>query len=112
MATVQRVLAPNPGPFTGPGTNTWVVGDDPVKVVIDPGPDDDGHLAGIEKALGGAALGIVLVTHSHADHLDLAERLAADRGARAARFPGLGVDDGLRIGNLSLPALQTAGQRP
>src|SRR5947208_2699495 len=45
MATVRRVVAPNPGPFTGPGTNTWVVGDDPVKVVIDPGPDNDGDVA-------------------------------------------------------------------
>ena len=112
MATVRRVLASNPGPFTGPGTNTWVVGDDPVKVVIDPGPDDDGHLAGIEKALGGAALGIVLVTHSHADHLELAERLAADRGARSARFPELTDGDVVLIGNLSLTALHTPGHAP
>src|SRR5438874_10152771 len=101
MATVRRVLAPNPGPFTGPGTNTWVVGDDPVKIVIDPGPDEDGHLAGIEKALGGAAVGIVLVTHAHADHLELAERLAAAQGVRAARFPELADGDVVRIGRLS-----------
>src|SRR5438105_3391507 len=112
MATVRRVLASNPGPFTGPGTNTWVVGDDPVKVVIDPGPDDDGHLAGIHEALGGAALGIVLVTHSHADHLELAERLAAGRAARTLRFPELGDGDVVRTGNLSLTALHTPGHAP
>src|SRR5438445_7458467 len=98
MTTVRRVLGPNPGPFTGPGTNTWVVGEDPVKIVIDPGPNDDGHLAGIEEALGGAALGTVLVTHSHADHLELAERLASRHRARVARFPELADGDVVRIG--------------
>ncbi len=32
MATVRRVLAPNPGPFTGPGTNTWIIDAGPVVV--------------------------------------------------------------------------------
>jgi glyoxylase-like metal-dependent hydrolase (beta-lactamase superfamily II) len=112
MATVRRVLASNPGPFTGPGTNTWVVGDDPVKVVIDPGPNDDGHLAGIEKALGGAALATVLVTHSHADHVELAERLAAAHQARLACFPGLADGDLVRVGKLTLTALHTPGHAP
>ena len=112
MTTVRRVLAPNPGPFTGPGTNTWVVGDEPVKVVIDPGPDDAGHLAGIEKALGGAALGIVVVTHSHADHLELAEALAGRHHAQVARFPELADGDVVRIGMLSLTALHTPGHAP
>jgi glyoxylase-like metal-dependent hydrolase (beta-lactamase superfamily II) len=112
MATVSRVVASNPGPFTGPGTNTWVLGDDPVRVVIDPGPDDDGHLAGIEKALGGAALGMVLVTHSHADHLELAEKLAAAHRSRTARFPELADGDVVRVGKLSLMALHTPGHAP
>jgi len=34
---VRRVVAPNPGPYTGPGTNTWILGDEPVLAVIDPG---------------------------------------------------------------------------
>ena len=112
MATVRRVVAPNPGPYTGPGTNTWVLGDDPIKVVIDPGPNDDGHLAGIQRALGGAVLGAVLVTHSHADHLELAERLAAGDRARVARFPELADGDVVRIGNLNLTALHTPGHAP
>src|SRR5437879_38022 len=112
MATVRRVVAPNPGPFTGPGTNTWVIGDDPVKVVIDPGPDEAGHLAGIEQALGGAALGIVLVTHSHADHLELAEKLAAAHRTRVGRFPELGDGDVVRTGTLSMTALHTPGHAP
>jgi glyoxylase-like metal-dependent hydrolase (beta-lactamase superfamily II) len=112
MATVRRVVAPNPGPFTGPGTNTWVVGDEPVKVVVDPGPDDDGHLARIERVVGGAAIGVVLVTHSHADHLELAERLADRHRTRVARFPELADRDVVRAGKVSLTALYTPGHAP
>jgi len=53
VATVSRVVAPNPGPYTGPGTNTWIVDAGPVVVVIDPGPDDDAHLAALDKRLAG-----------------------------------------------------------
>lgn len=112
MATVRRVLASNPSPYTGPGTNTWVLGDDPVKVVIDPGPDDVDHLRGIERALAGTPLGGVLVTHGHADHLELAERLAAHHSARVLRYPGVGDGDVVRVGRLSLTALHTPGHAP
>jgi glyoxylase-like metal-dependent hydrolase (beta-lactamase superfamily II) len=112
MATVRRVLAPNGGPYSGPGTNTWVLGDDPVKVVIDPGPDDDAHLDAIRRALGGAALGVVLVTHAHADHLELADRLAREGQARVARHPELADGDVVRAGPLSLTALHTPGHAP
>lgn len=112
MATVRRVLASNGGPFTGPGTNTWVVGDDPVKIVIDPGPDADGHFEAIQRALGGAALGVVLVTHSHQDHLELAERLAQAHQSRVARYPELADGDVVRAGPLNLTALHTPGHAP
>ena len=62
MAAVHRVVAPNPGPYTGPGTNTWIVEAGPVVVVIDPGPDDESHLAAINKRLAGATVGVVLVS--------------------------------------------------
>lgn len=109
VATVRRVRAPNPGPFTGPGTNTWLLGDAPVGVVIDPGPDDESHLAAIERALDGMSLGVVLVTHSHADHLELAERLAGRHHARVARYPDLADGDVVRIGKVSVTALHTPG---
>ena len=62
---VTRVLAPNPGPFTLEGTNTWIVGHDPA-VVIDPGPADEGHLASVNGAA--RAISLILLTHHHPDH--------------------------------------------
>jgi glyoxylase-like metal-dependent hydrolase (beta-lactamase superfamily II) len=109
VATVRRVRADNPGPFTGPGTNTWLLGDAPAVIVIDPGPDDDAHLAAIERALRGAAVGVVLVTHSHADHLALAARFAARHHARVERFPELADGDVVRVGQVAVSALHTPG---
>src|SRR5439155_10735121 len=60
-----RVLAPNPGPFTLQGTNTWIVGRAP-SVVIDPGPPDQGHLEAVRWEAGDVAA--ILVTHQHPDH--------------------------------------------
>jgi len=72
---ILRIVAPNPGPMTLEGTNTYVVGDAPA-YVIDPGPADDGHVAEIKaaaEARGG--LGGVLLTHSHGDHAEAAALL-------------------------------------
>jgi glyoxylase-like metal-dependent hydrolase (beta-lactamase superfamily II) len=106
------VLAPNPGPYTGPGTNTWVLAEPPVAVVIDPGPDDDRHLQAVLAALGGLPLGVVLVTHSHPDHQPLARRLAEQAQARVAAFPELADGDVVRVGKLSLDVLYTPGHAP
>ncbi len=106
------MVAPNPGPFTGPGTNTWILGDGPVLVVIDPGPDDERHLAAIRRAVGGQAVGVVLVTHGHADHLGLAERFAALQQARVCRYPDLADGDVVRVGTLAVVAMHTPGHAP
>jgi glyoxylase-like metal-dependent hydrolase (beta-lactamase superfamily II) len=106
---VRRVVADNPSPYTGPGTNTWILGDDPVAVVIDPGPDDDAHLAAIEARLGGAALGLILVTHAHSDHLPLAARLGERHQARVLRHPELTDGDLVQVGRVRLKALFTPG---
>ena len=102
-------MAPNPGPYTGPGTNTWLIDAGPVWVVIDPGPDDDSHLAAINRALGAKAVAAVLVTHSHPDHLPLAERFGAEHRATVHRFPALADGDVVRAGNLNITALHTPG---
>src|SRR5207237_563753 len=62
---VRRILAPNPGLMTGPGTNTYLVGVDEI-AVIDPGPDDAGHLDAV-AACGGDRIRRTLTTHTHPD---------------------------------------------
>lgn len=85
-----RVLAPNPSPLTGPGTNTFVIGT-AERVVIDPGPDDPGHLAAVLRAAGGR-ISHILVTHPHLDHSTGARRLAQMSGAPVLAFGG--AEDG------------------
>jgi len=109
LAVVHRVVAPNPGPYTGPGTNTWIVEAGPVVVVIDPGPDDEAHLQALDQRLAGATVGVVLVTHSHPDHLPLAERFARPHHASVRRYPELGDGDAVNVGTLKLTALHTPG---
>ncbi len=109
MALVTRIVAPNPGPYTGPGTNTWIVDAGPVVVVIDPGPDDDSHLAALNDRLAQRAVGVVLVTHSHPDHLPLAQRFAEQHRASVRRHPDLRDGDIVRAGNLNITALYTPG---
>jgi glyoxylase-like metal-dependent hydrolase (beta-lactamase superfamily II) len=83
---VRRVLAPNPGVMTGPGTNTYLVGIDEV-AVIDPGPEDEKHLDTV-AACGGDRIRWILVTHTHSDHSPGARGLSARTGA-----PVLGFDE-------------------
>lgn len=109
MPTVTRVVAPNPGPYTGPGTNTWIIDAGPVVAVVDPGPDDDAHLEALNARLAGKTVGVVLVTHHHPDHLPLAERFATPHHATVRRYPELADEDVVRVGNLNITALHTPG---
>ncbi|SCL14899.1 Glyoxylase, beta-lactamase superfamily II [Micromonospora rhizosphaerae] len=72
---VTLLRAPNPGPMTLDGTNTWVLRTDPgaPAVVVDPGPADEEHLAAIA---GHRPVGSVLITHGHPDHTEGSARLA------------------------------------
>lgn len=71
------MVAPNPGPMTRDGTNTYVVGDDPAWVV-DPGPADRGHLERVRDiATARGGIGGVVLTHSHRDHDEGVEMLGA-----------------------------------
>ena len=86
LPPIRRLLAPNPSPLTGTGTNTWLVGGSAL-AVIDPGPDDDRHLAAILQAVEpGQRIGRIIVTHAHVDHSALARRLSAATGAPVHAF--------------------------
>ena len=68
LKNVIRLTAPNPGAMTGPGTNSYLVGDPHTGyIAIDPGPNDAGHLERLWQAAGGDIRQIVC-THSHPDH--------------------------------------------
>lgn len=77
---VRRVVARNPGRFTGPGTGTLIVGHSEV-AVIDPGPNVDAHFDALQLALKDERISYVLVTHEHMDHSPLGRRLADAHGA-------------------------------
>lgn len=81
---VTAMLAPNPSPLTGPGTNTYLVSGDAGGgcVVIDPGPESAAHqerVAAAAQARGGARA--ILITHGHPDHVAGAASLRALTGA-------------------------------
>jgi glyoxylase-like metal-dependent hydrolase (beta-lactamase superfamily II)/8-oxo-dGTP pyrophosphatase MutT (NUDIX family) len=119
---VARLVAPNPGVMTGPGTNTYFVGDREL-VVIDPGPADDAHVAAI-LAHGAGRIRWIACTHTHRDHSPAAAMLAAATGAQViglpppdaarhdrsfapTRVPAHG--EVLALGDVTLTALHTPG---
>jgi len=79
------LTAPNPGPFTGTGTNTYLVGQRTL-AVIDPGPADAAHTQAILTAAGTRPITHILLTHAHRDHVDGLTALQAATGARTASF--------------------------
>ncbi|MDE3116339.1 MAG: MBL fold metallo-hydrolase [Pseudomonadota bacterium] len=83
---VQRVLAPNPGPFTFKGTGVYIVGAGREVAVIDPGPDIPEHIEALKRALAGRRISHILVTHTHSDHSPAAAPLKAWSGARTYAF--------------------------
>src|SRR3984893_12805893 len=83
-AGVRRIVAGNAGLMTGPGTNTYLLGEREI-AVMDPGPDDARHLESI-LAAAGAPVRWVVVTHTHRDHSPLAAELARRTGAELIGF--------------------------
>ncbi|MBK8064386.1 MAG: MBL fold metallo-hydrolase [Betaproteobacteria bacterium] len=82
---VTRLIAPNPGFMTGPGTNTYLVGERDL-AVIDPGPLIDAHVDAILEA-GAGRIRWVLCTHTHLDHSPAAVRIKAATGATVLGRP-------------------------
>ncbi|MFC0002630.1 MBL fold metallo-hydrolase [Micromonospora siamensis] len=78
---VTLLRAPNPGPMTLDGTNTWLLRAPGAEhaVVVDPGPADEAHLAAIAAY---EPVGFVLITHGHPDHTEGAPRLSELLGGR------------------------------
>jgi glyoxylase-like metal-dependent hydrolase (beta-lactamase superfamily II) len=78
--SIVRVTAPNAGPYTFKGTNSFLIGDGPV-FVLDPGPDDTSHLDALRQAVDGRKVEAIVLTHTHRDHTALVKRLREATGA-------------------------------
>jgi glyoxylase-like metal-dependent hydrolase (beta-lactamase superfamily II) len=119
---VHRIRAPNPGLMTGPGTNTYLLGEREV-AVIDPGPREPRHLDAI-LAEAGPRIRWIVTTHTHRDHSPLAAELARATGAARIGLPAPsdgrqdesyhperqpGDGETLALGDVSLTAIHTPG---
>lgn len=118
MTQIERVLAPNPGPFTGPGTNTYVLESAGEALVLDPGPVMREHLHAIRVALTGLTPIGVVVTHTHPDHAPAANPLGRELDVPVWGFsrgldfhPSRLVEDGglIPFGTAGLVAVHTPG---
>ncbi len=115
---VTTVLAPNPGIYTGPGTNTYLVADRGEVVIIDPGPVIDRHLLAIVDAIGDGTPVAVVATHTHSDHAPLSNPLAQRLGVPVyGNRPGpeftpdvqMSDGDAVRVGRAAIEAVHTPG---
>jgi glyoxylase-like metal-dependent hydrolase (beta-lactamase superfamily II) len=112
---IARIVAPNPGPMTYHGTNTWLIDSDDGFSVLDPGPDDATHVRAILDATGGRVARILL-SHTHLDHLGAVPALRVATRAPVFGFhrpqePGFAPDVGLHDGDevAGWTALHTPG---
>ena len=113
----ECLLAPNPGVMSLDGTNTWVLrepGADKA-VVVDPGPVEGGHLDRLLAEVG--EIGLVLLTHHHFDHSEVAEELARRTGSVVRAFDPaycfkadpLGDGEELDVDGLRMRVVHTPG---
>jgi glyoxylase-like metal-dependent hydrolase (beta-lactamase superfamily II) len=112
---VIRVLAPNAGVRELEGTNTWIVGE-AAAIVIDPGPNHEGHLHEVARTAG--AVGAIAITHDHPDHAPGALPLAEATGAPVyAARPVEGMErirdgDLVSAGSTTLSVVAAPGHTP
>jgi glyoxylase-like metal-dependent hydrolase (beta-lactamase superfamily II) len=112
---ISRIVARNPSLMTYHGTNTYLIETGDGFMVLDPGPDDEGHLDDVLRATGGA-ISAILLSHTHSDHLGATAALKARTGAKTYAFH-LSADDAfipdilLRDGDsaLGMHAIHTPG---
>lgn len=104
------VRAPNPGPMTLDGTNTWVLRAraGAGAVVVDPGPADEQHLRAVA---GHAPIAAILVTHAHPDHVEGLDRFIELTGAAVTdpAVTGSAVTGSVAAAGLQITRIETPG---
>jgi glyoxylase-like metal-dependent hydrolase (beta-lactamase superfamily II) len=120
-ARATALLAPNASWMTLDGTNSWLLAEpgSDASVVVDPGPDDPGHLAALVQGADelGTRIALVLLTHGHADHSAGARSLHDLTGAPVRALDpahrlgdeGLGDGQAVSVGGLELTVVATPG---
>jgi glyoxylase-like metal-dependent hydrolase (beta-lactamase superfamily II) len=83
---VRRIVAANPGPMTYHGTNTYLIDGPDGLVVLDPGPDSAQHVQDVMAATRGRPVALILLSHTHHDHLGALAALKRATGAPSAGF--------------------------
>jgi glyoxylase-like metal-dependent hydrolase (beta-lactamase superfamily II) len=107
---LRRIVADNPSPLTGTGTNTWLVGEGEV-AVIDPGPALPAHQAAIMAALQPhERITHIIVTHTHLDHTALARPLASATGAVVMGFGPFDAGRGPAMQALAAKGMPDGGE--
>ena len=118
---IERLLAPNPGIYTGPGTNTYLLRDRGEVLIVDPGPIIGSHAAAIIAAVGDDQPVGVVATHTHPDHAPMSNPLAAELGVPVYGYapgpeflPDVRIADGTEVafGGAVLVAVHTPGHTP
>jgi len=100
---IDRIVAPNPSAHTYHGTNSFLIARPEGIVVLDPGPNDATHVAALLRETGGR-VALILLTHTHPDHVGAVPALAAATGAPVAAYlpsalPGFNPDIALADGS-------------
>ena len=85
VENITCILAPNPGPMTYRGTNTYII-DNNELAIIDPGPLNDEHFDNILKVIDERPVKFIFLTHSHIDHSPLAKQLSNKLGTQIFAF--------------------------
>ena len=115
---IERLVAPNPSLYTGPGTNTYLLSSGSEILIVDPGPVIATHAAAIVAAVGERTAVGVVVTHTHPDHAPLANPLAVTLGVPVFGFgpgpefiPDIPLADGSTVpfGSDEILAVHTPG---
>jgi glyoxylase-like metal-dependent hydrolase (beta-lactamase superfamily II) len=107
---VERILAPNPSIYTGPGTNTYLIEDMGEVLILDPGPVIGSHFEAILVAVADLTPVGVVATHTHPDHAPMSNPLAAELDVPVYGYePGPEFEPDVRVGDADTVPFGSAG---